>query len=395
MTARIHPAFAAIFAIVGAAAAPSAWAGRITLNDTGMTQCIDRRVEWTSECTKSGQDAADGRDVDVADPDDGLAGFSFRKVCRSGQMAGDGSCPTDPVIGNGPDDWGCTYDNVTQLTWEMKTNDGGLHHYLRRFTNKGGKAQDLPSDAANLVKATNAEALCGSTDWRLPDPIELQSIVDYGGGTPDHRDCIDPTFFPNPEASYWTRTESAWDTKSAWYVQACGRISGTKRFTESEGARVVHRKPRTLSQGKAAIAKERFIPSVDGTEVTDTMTGLVWRRCAEGMVWSGDAQACTGTATRYHWQDAFDHVRANREGGWRLPNIKELFSIVDFERLGPALDPLAFPNAPGSGFLSATPVDSGGVVYFKTVYFSRGDVDQQEAYQGNTWPLRLVRRGRK
>jgi hypothetical protein len=397
MTPRNGAAVAAIFFISLVVAAPLSWARKMTLNDTGMTQCLDHHKAWSFDCAKSSQDAADGRDVEHADPDDGVAGFSFRKVCRSGQMAGEGSCPADPVLGNGPDDWGCTYDNVTQLTWEVKTTDGGVHDYLNRYTNKGRAAKNLPSDAAYLVKATNAEALCGSTDWQLPDPVELQSLVNYGGGFPDGVGCIDPTFFPNTRySSTWTRTESAWDSKSAWYVAFnCGRVSATKRFDDYLSARLMHRSSRVQSPRRVAFTKGRFIPSLDGSEVKDLLTGLVWRRCAEGMVWSSETQTCVGSPIQLQWRDALDHVRDNRSGGWRLPNVKELFSIVDFETQNPAIDRIAFPNTPNGLFLSSTPVDSTGVAYFKLVSFFRGSVEQQEAYKGNKWPLRLVRGGRE
>ena len=371
-------------------------ARRVTLNDTGMMECIDHHKEWSSNCTKSSQDAADGRDATEGDPNDGVAGFSFRKVCRSGQLAGEGNCPADPVLGGGPNDWACTYDNITQLTWEMKTTDGGVHDYLNKFTNKGRAARNMPSDAAFLVKATNAEGLCGSTDWELPDPAELQSIVNYGGSVPDGIGCIDPTFFPNTRyGSTWTRTESIWDPKSVWYVPFnCGRISVAKRFDDYLSARLVHRPSRKAPMGVAAVTKDRFIPSIDGTEVKDTMTRLVWRRCAEGMVWNRVAQTCDGVPLQLQWREAFDYVRDNRSGGWRLPNVKELFSIVDFEVQNPAIDRMAFPNTPNGLFLTSTPIDSAGDVYFKLVFFFQGTVEQQEAYKGSKGPLRLVRGGR-
>ena len=146
--------------------------------------------------------------------------------------------------------------------------------------------------------------------------------------------------------------------------------------------------------GVAAVTKDRFIPSIDGTEVKDTMTRLVWRRCAEGMVWNRVAQTCDGVPLQLQWREAFDYVRDNRSGGWRLPNVKELFSIVDFEVQNPAIDRMAFPNTPNGLFLTSTPIDSAGDVYFKLVFFFQGTVEQQEAYKGSKWPLRLVRGGR-
>lgn len=40
---------------------------------------------------------------------------------------------------------------------------------------------------------------------------------------------------------------------------------------------------------------------------------------------------------------------------WRLPTRKELLSIVDNGRFGPAIDPVLFPNSPSSNFWSSSP----------------------------------------
>jgi hypothetical protein len=396
MTSRAKSAIAAIFTVASVATTPAS-AHRLTLNDTGMTECIDHQNDWSSECAKSRQDAAEGRDVHDADPDDGKAGFSFRKVCRSGEMAGEGSCPPDPVLGYGPNDWGCVYDNVTQLTWEAKTADGGVHDYLRRFTNKGKRARDKPTDAAWLVDATNSETLCGATNWRLPDELELQSLVDYGVGTPDGGGAfIDQKFFFNSFLSFtWTGAEYIRDSKRAWYVDfSSGRIAPEQQFYPAASARVVHRAKRSPSSGQPVLTKDRFIPSDDGTEVTDRMTGLVWRRCSAGMVWNEHAQSCDGTANEFLWKDALDYAAANRKGGWRLPNAKELFSIVDHLTQSPAIDHLAFPDTPRATFWSSTPMYSPGGIYIQVVEFDSGMV-YQFAYKFESFPVRLVRRGRE
>jgi hypothetical protein len=400
MTSRIHATFAAVCATVAAAATPAAWADRITLNDTGMTQCQDRDANWSSECGRSGQDADHGRDVTDANPDNGVAGFSFTKVCNSGQMAGEGSCPNDPGQGSGPDDWGCTHDNVSHLTWEVKTK-GGIHNYQWLYTNKGRRASDDPTDVAGLIEATNAEKLCGATNWRLPDVIELQSIVNYGIGVPDSsgvRPFIDGAFFPHTHRDQtWTRTRFVDDSKQAWFVSFYYGAAGPDKRLHRHAARLVHDDARTaaaLSVGFAAYAKERFIPSIDGTEVTDTMTGLVWRRCAEGMAWNNVDQTCTGAATEFDWGRALDHAKANREAGWRIPNIKELVSIADRLRAHPAIDVLAFPNTPTDRFfLSSTPVSFYiGFVLVQVAWFSTGTAGKDFA---DGLALRLVRGGRK
>ena len=99
-----------------------------------------------------------------------------------------------------------------------------------------------------------------------------------------------------------------------------------------------------------------FTVSADGQEVTDTKTGLIWRRCAEGM--TANAGTCTGTASSFTHEDAL--TRAGTQAAatgmaWRLPNVKELFSIVDKSRLNPAIDTTAFPATPANEFWSSSP----------------------------------------
>jgi hypothetical protein len=398
MRARMHLVLAVSCVVAFAASGSQAWAGRITLNDTGVTQCVDHRQQWSAECTRSRQDAAYGRDVTDADPDDGIAGFSFRKVCRSGQAAGEGSCPADPALGNGPNDWGCTYDNIRALTWEVKTADGGIHDYQRLYTNKGGGSRDEPSDAAWLVAATNGEGLCGATNWRLPGASELQSIVNYGRAAPDQPSgpLVDPTFFPfDRQVQTWTHDERFDNSQRAWYVSFNNGAINIDQRSSSGAARLVHSGANASELGQRALAKGRFVPSADGTEVSDTLTGLVWRRCAAGMAWHNDAQTCSGAATEFGWNGALDYVRANREGGWRLPNAKELFSIVDIERGGPAIDEMAFPNTPNFNFLSTTPSGSFTDPEAYAVNFFYGGLYQESLERLNPIFIRLVRKGRK
>ena len=64
----------------------------------------------------------------------------------------------------------------------------------------------------------------------------------------------------------------------------------------------------------------------NGIEVKDLQTGLIWQRCSLGQTWSGTT--CTGTATTYNWINAL-RTTVNMGNGWRVPNIKELASLVE------------------------------------------------------------------
>ena len=77
----------------------------------------------------------------------------------------------------------------------------------------------------------------------------------------------------------------------------------------------------------------------------DATSRLVWMRCSVGQSWDGST--CTGYIRRFDFQAAmaFAQEQAARTGqAWRVPNAKELASLVDPTRKHPAIDPVAFPN---------------------------------------------------
>lgn len=86
-----------------------------------------------------------------------------------------------------------------------------------------------------------------------------------------------------------------------------------------------------------------YLDSGDGT-ITDLNTGLVWEKKVglDGLANTGVPQDADNQMS---WFGALQHVEAmNLQGfaghsDWRLPNIRELRSIVDYERLNPAASP--------------------------------------------------------
>lgn len=134
-----------------------------------------------------------------------------------------------------------------------------------------------------------------------------------------------------------------------------------------------------------ALAQARYTYSDNGAEVTDVQAGLVWRRCSEGQIWS--AGVCVGTPTGFTHEQAL--VYAKTQPGWRMPNVKELSSLVDTSRFNPAIDGNAFPLTPNAMYWASTPdVRLPSLAW--TVDFGIGGVLSNNRYSP-TVLLRLVR----
>jgi hypothetical protein len=96
-----------------------------------------------------------------------------------------------------------------------------------------------------------------------------------------------------------------------------------------------------------------FTDNLNGT-VTHNLTGLMWKQCAEGL--SG-ASCATGSATTLTWANALAQARDSNFAGhtdWRLPNIKELESIVESCGYSPSINTTLFPATPASDFWSGS-----------------------------------------
>lgn len=146
---------------------------------------------------------------------------------------------------------------------------------------------------------------------------------------------------------------------------------------------------------KAAVFAARF--AINGDEVTDKKTGLIWRRCAELMVYNGGT--CTGTSGKGNYEAALQRAKseASRTGkAWRVPEKDELASIVDQSHSNPAIDHTAFPATPSVAFWSASPVvdypHNAWVVYFGSDYNPYGN-SPYGGDRNDSFYVRLVRGG--
>ena len=96
--------------------------------------------------------------------------------------------------------------------------------------------------------------------------------------------------------------------------------------------------------------------SVDGQTVTDTRTGLMWKRCSQGQNWDGNT--CSGSGGTFIWDNALASAEASTFAGyedWRLPNIKELESLTEPCRDTASINDTVFPGTMNWRYWSASP----------------------------------------
>lgn len=196
------------------------------LNDTGQIRCLNSNGSGLEPCsyentgnftTYPGQDGRYGRDAAAADPKHS----GFTKPAGSGGKGGFAFMPLD-VSGNQiplklengkwvPSETPrCIWDRVTNLIWEVKTNDSGIQDkdwtYGWGSTIFGRCYESDPSypkgcSSNNYIADLIAESICpvsGAGQWRLPTRRELLSIVDSGSLQP----VIDEQYFENTSTEY-------------------------------------------------------------------------------------------------------------------------------------------------------------------------------------------------
>ncbi len=128
----------------------------------------------------------------------------------------------------------------------------------------------------------------------------------------------------------------------------------------------------------ATTPTSQFTDNSNGT-VTDNKTGLTWKRCSEGQTWNNST--CMSNAATYTWQNALKRAQTVNSGigfagkkDWRVPNIKELRSIVERQCNDPAINLTIFPNTLSTTvFWSSSPTDLYGDNDGKTAWVIYSD----------------------
>ena len=194
-------------------------------------------------------------------------------------------------------------DNSTGLIWEIKSSDSGdLNCSDDKYS--WTDARDV------YIKKLNAKKYGGFSDWRLPNKDEIRSIIDYSKINP----AVDLDYFPNCKtAFYWTSIPYRKQPPFIWGI-FFGLGSGIP-YTPSSLQYV-----RAVRGGYSQIFGDPdridFKDNGDGT-ITDFRTGLMWQKEENERVDWYEAMKCCNKMNLAGYSD------------WRLPNIKELNTILD------------------------------------------------------------------
>ena len=243
---------------------------------------------------------------------------------------------------------GTVTDNITGLMWQQSPDTEG----------------DGDIDAADKLSYDQAVAgastlnLGGYTDWRLPSIKELYSLIDFSGIDPSGYEGTDTSgLIPFIDTAYFDfaygdtsageRIIDAQYASSNLYVSNTANDGGRTMFGVNFADGRIKGYGLTLLgadktffviyvRGNTSYGENDFTDNGDGT-ITDSATGLMW--------------AQDDSVIGLNWEEALAWVEqqnvANYLGysDWRLPNAKELQSIVDYTRSpdttsSAAIDPL-------------------------------------------------------
>jgi hypothetical protein len=284
----------------------------------------------------------------------------------------------------------CITDNLTGLKWTKDANVVGTKNW------------------ASAISSAAAVNLCGCDSWRLPNVNELESLVHAGyneelcGGSlcSSLSDWLKEMGFSNVSGQdYWSSTTDSSAITFAWAVNMGGGIvnnsyakitslhvwpvcgSSTNVWKTGQTTSYATGDDGNLQKGVAWPATRFTVGTgAESDCVTDNLTGLMWTKDANRFL----TKLWVNAITEANSQDLCGH------DDWRLPNRKELFSLIDRSQHNPALlsghpfDHVRTDNSYWSSTTQSSVTGSAWEVYMGSGVVS--DIAKNNAFY--VWPVR-------
>ncbi len=221
------------------------------------------------------------------------------------------------------------------------------------------------SDAMKLTSD-----FAGKTDWRVPNIVELKTLVDLRKMLP----AINKSLFPQMPTNQGFVSSSLYSSTYPWIVSLAYGFDGYQGgnntniyyygcggycnyYGGNNYVRLVRGQPLATT-----LRLTDFVDNKDGS-VTHTKTGLTWQRCAVGQIWNDGG--CDGKPATYKQADALKLTTdTGGKTDWRLPTYRELLTIVDYLAVSPATNVIVFPDAPSVFFWTSTQTAGDGYTIF-------------------------------
>jgi len=194
--------------------------------------------------------------------------------------------------------------------------------------------------------------------WRLPSVSELMSIVHYGS-----RPSINRAAFPATwENYYWSASSLGSFSNNAWRVGfSFGHVDAASKDTAHITRCVRSSRP----TGPVLQDNNNFT-------VTDLATGLTWQQGDDsgGETWEYAHLYCL-------------NLKLGNKSDWRLPNVKELASIVDYRQRFPAIGEVMSTLGVDTSYWSETVYHSDNSKAWRIAISSgsAGPVNKTNSYQ--------------
>ena len=296
-------------------------------------------------------------------------------------------------------------DKLTGLIWSKNANPAA-----------GTKTWQ---QALDYIKTLNNVNYLGHNDWRLPNRIELESLVNKVQADSSLWLTRQGLINVRPD-NYWSGTTWSDGTNYALIVNMVGGGVGYTYKSDSYYVWPV-RSGQSGSPGSLTLSKTGQTICYDASGATiicsgtgqdgELKTGAAWpspRFTANadqsvtdnltGLSWSKNANPAAGTKT---WQQALDYIKTLNSGNylghndWRLPNINELKSMLNMGQAISAtwLNGQGFSNVQSnlywSGTSSAISTNSAWLVYLG----HDGVLNGYKSGSSYVWPVRLGQSG--